>query len=81
MQMMINSGNINIQFTTSSNRLVGINKHRELTSRIWRTNLWHTVHTKFHEYLSSHSLVFKYVQTDTASWKLGWIGLGQVILG
>jgi len=50
---------------------VGINVCRKLKCRIWRSDLWHNVHTKYHEYPSSLSLVIKYVQTDTDSWRLG----------
>jgi hypothetical protein len=39
---------------------------------------WHNVHTKFHAFTSSHSLVIKFVQTI---YRCQLVRLGQVWLG
>jgi hypothetical protein len=68
--------------TTSSNRHVGITECRKLKCRIWRSDLWHNVHTIFHEYPPSHFLVIKYVQTGHCVLDVGldWVRLGYVRL-
>jgi hypothetical protein len=40
--------------------------------------LWHTIHTKFHEFLSGRSLVIKFVQKDMSCKQIGkgWVWLG-----
>jgi hypothetical protein len=37
---------------------------RNLTFRIWVIDVWHDVHTKFHEFTFCLGLNIKYVQTD-----------------
>jgi hypothetical protein len=61
--------------TTSSNHHVGITDCRKLNCRIWISDQRHNIHTKFHEYLSSHSLVIKYVQKSLLR-RLGSVRLG-----
>jgi hypothetical protein len=64
--------------TTSNNHHVGITECKKLKCIIWRSGLRHNVHTKFHEYPSSHSVIIKISQTDKITEVgLDWVGLSD----
>lgn len=48
--------------TTLSNGIVGIIYHRKLKIRVRSSHLWHNVHTKFHYFPCSYSIIMKYVK-------------------
>jgi hypothetical protein len=66
-QMIMNGGLVNIPPHEYKDLDAGITECRKLKCRIWRSDMRHNVHTKFLEFLSSHSLVIKYIQLYIAS--------------
>jgi hypothetical protein len=64
--------------TISSNHLVGISKCKELKIQICKSDVWHNVHTKNHEFPFTHSLVIKCILTDvTSEVGLDWVRLAH----
>jgi hypothetical protein len=62
--------------TTSSSPIVGNTECTDSRDRIWKSDLRHNVHIKFHKYPSSHSLIIKCVHTGISSEVgLDWVWL------